>query len=117
MATTLRSRSATSAARARSFRIGGTLNSTTNINQLDPAFLGLGSALDDPVANPFFGNAAFGNFAGQATLPRGQLLRPYPQFGDVFARHVTSGRSRYDALRLELEKRFRGNWGARVNYT
>jgi hypothetical protein len=97
--------------------IGGTNDATTNINQLDPTYLALGDALDDPLPNPFQGDARFGNLSGQDTLPRGQLLRPFPQFGDVFARHVTSGRSRYDAFRFELEKRFRGNWGARVNYT
>jgi len=97
--------------------IGGTNNATTNINQLDPSFLGMGGALDDQLPNPFFGNDAFGAFSDDPTLSRGQLMRPYPQFGNVFARHVSSGRSTYNALRLELEKRFRGNWGARVNYT
>ena len=97
--------------------IGGTNNSTTNINQLDSSFLGLGSALDEQLPNPFFGNAAFGSLSSSETLPRGQLLRPYPQFQDVLARHVSNGRSTYNALRFELEKRFRGNWGARVNYT
>ncbi len=97
--------------------IGGTTNTQTNINQLDPAFLSLGDALDDQLPNPFFGNPAFGNLSGQETLPRGQLLRPYPEFGDVFARQVSNGRSNYNAMRLELEKRFRGNWGMRINYT
>ncbi|MGH9334102.1 MAG: hypothetical protein ACRD21_10170, partial [Vicinamibacteria bacterium] len=97
--------------------IGGTNDSQMNINQLDESFLGLGSALDEQVPNPFFGNPAFGDFATQETLPRGQLLRPYPQFRDVFARHVSDARSSYNALRFEFEKRFRGNWGARVNYT
>jgi hypothetical protein len=97
--------------------IGGPNDATTNINQLDESFLGLGSALDEQLPNPFFGNPAFGNFADRATLPRGQLLRPYPQFQDVFAHHVSNARSSYNAMRFEFEKRFRGNWGARVNYT
>jgi hypothetical protein len=97
--------------------VGGTNNSTVNINQLDPTFLSLGSSLDDQIANPFFGNSAFGSLANSETLPRGQLLRPFPQYTDVFARHVSDARSTYNALRLELEKRFRGNWGARINYT
>ena len=103
--------------RGSSLGIGGTNNATTNINQLDPSFLGMGDALNDQLPNPFFGNAAFGAFSDDATLARGQLLRPFPQFQNVFARHVSSGRSTYNALRLELEKRFRGNWGARINYT
>ncbi len=97
--------------------IGGTMSTRTNVNQLDSQFLNLGSALDDPLPNPFFGDERFGGLSGSPTLPRGQLLRPYPQFRDVLARHVSSGRSTYNALRVELEKRFRGNWGARVNYT
>jgi hypothetical protein len=98
--------------------IGGTNNSATNINQLDPDLVGqLGSSLNTQVPNPFFGNSAFGPISNSATVTRGQLLRPYPQYLDVFAQQVSSGRSRYDAIRLEVEKRFRGNWGARVNYT
>ncbi len=97
------------------FWIGGTGDSEVNINQLDPSFLSLGSALNDAVANPFFGNEAFGSLADNATLPRGQLLRPYPQFRDVWARHISEGKSIYNALRLEFEKKFR-TWGARVNY-
>ena len=97
--------------------VGGTNNATTNINQLDSQFLSLGGSLDDQLPNPFFGNPAFGNLAASPTLPRGQLLRPYPQFQNVFARHVSAARSTYNALRFEFEKRFRGNWGARINYT
>ncbi len=36
---------------------------------------------------------------------------------DVFAHQRSTGQARYDAVRLEVEKRFRGNWGARINYT
>jgi hypothetical protein len=97
--------------------IGGTADSEVNINQLDPQFLSLGAALNDLVANPFFGNAAFGSLASDPTIARGQLLRPYPQFRDIWAHHISAGKSRYDALRVELEKKFRGSWGARVNYT
>jgi hypothetical protein len=97
--------------------LGGTADSRVNINQLDPSFLSLGPALNEPVPNPFFGNSAFGSLGETATVARGQLLRPYPQFRDVWQHHNGEGRSRYDALRFEFEKRFRGNWGARVNYT
>ncbi|HEX9726092.1 MAG TPA: carboxypeptidase regulatory-like domain-containing protein [Vicinamibacteria bacterium] len=102
--------------RGSDLRVGGTGDGEVNINQLDPSFLSLGNALNDPVSNPFFGNSAFGSLADSATVPRGQLLRPYPQFRDVWARKLTDGESRYSALRLEFEKKFR-QWGARVNYT
>ena len=98
--------------------IGGTEDAVININQLPDSALALGEeALNAPVANPFHGDDRFGAFAGRETLPYAQLLRPYPHFRNVLARHVSAGRSFYNSLRMELEKRFRGSWGARVNYT
>ena len=97
--------------------IGGTNNSSININQLADQYLSLGDRLNDEYPNPFYGDSRFGGFSGAETLPLGQLLRPYPHFRNVFARHVSSGKSLYNALRVEFEKRFRGNWGARINYT
>ena len=97
--------------------IGGTNNAVININQLADQYLSLGDQLNEQYPNPFYGDSRFGSFAGAETLPLGQLLRPYPHFRDVLARHVSSGKSLYNALRMEFEKRFRGNWGARINYT
>ena len=39
------------------------------------------------------------------TLSRAQLLRPYPQFGNIIARHVTEGKSTYNAGVIEWSKR------------
>jgi hypothetical protein len=97
--------------------LGGTGDAAVNINQLDPQFLSLGSALLDQVPNPFFGVAGAGGFASLATIERGQLLRPFPQFRDVLARQVTEGRSRYDAMIVQLDKRVSGGWGGRFSYT
>ena len=97
--------------------IGGTRNSVININQLPDSHLALGARLNEPYPNPFHGNSQFGPFAHDETLPLGQLLRPYPHFRNVYARHVSSGRSLYHSVRLELEKRFSDRWGARINYT
>ncbi len=97
--------------------IGGTRNSVININQLSDPFLALGDRLNDQHRNPFHGDSRFGSFAGEPTLPLGQLLRPFPHFRNVYARHVTAGRSMYHSLRVELERRFGRAWGARVNYT
>lgn len=97
--------------------IGGTGDSRVNLNQLDPSYLALGSALNDPVPNPFFGDSRFGSLAESDTIAQGQLLRPYPQFKDIWQHHNGSGKSLYNAFRFEIEKRFRGNFGARVNYT
>ena len=100
-----------------SLPIGGTLNSVVNINQLADAYLPLGDRLNERRTNPFFGDTRFGSFAEAETLPLGQLLRPFPQFRNVYARHVSAGKSMYHGLRFELERRFSRAWGARLNYT
>jgi hypothetical protein len=51
------------------------------------------------------------------TVPRAQLLRPYPQFDALYALQQSEGRRRYDAAVFRLEKRFRNAFGGRVNYT
>lgn len=51
-------------------------------NQLNPQFLSRGAALDQQVANPFFGVFPSGVLAGR-TVPQQRLLRPHPQFTAV----------------------------------
>ena len=97
--------------------LGGSADVAVNINQLDPKYMALGTALNTQVANPFFGNASAGPFASAATLSRAQLLRPYPQFGNILARHVLEGKSRYNAAVVEWSKRPTHGWGGRVSYT
>ena len=97
--------------------VGGTLNSVVNINQLADGYLSLGERLNERHANPFFGDSRFGSFAETETLPLGQLLRPFPHFRNVYARHVSAGKSMYHGLRFELERRFSRAWGMRLNYT
>ena len=62
-----------------------------------------------------------GRRAGDArTVPLGQLLRPFPEFGDVTMFERTDGGKRqYHAVTLELEKRVcsRSWWGGRYSYT
>src|SRR5262249_3735987 len=103
--------------RSENLSVGGTNSNTVNINQVDPRNLSLGSALNDPVDNPMFGNAAFGALGRQRTVTRGQLLRPYPQFLDVLAHQVSAGFARYNSLVLQLKKRAARGWGADINYT
>jgi hypothetical protein len=98
--------------------LGGTVDTPVNINQLDPKYLALGSAvLNQQVANPFFGVAGAGAFATQATLSRGQLLRPFPQFGNINMLQVSEGVNRYNAAVIELSKRATHGWGGRFSYT
>ena len=52
-------------------------------------------------------------------MPLGQLLRPFPEFGDVTMFERTDGGKRqYHAVTLELDKRVsRSWWGGRYSYT
>jgi len=105
-------------ATGRSLGLGGSNDAVLNINQLDPSRLALGSALLEQVPNPFFGLPAGEGFAvTSATVQRRQLLRPFPQFGDILMRQSTLGRSQYHAAVIKAEKRLAGGWGGRVSYT
>jgi hypothetical protein len=99
--------------------LGGSNDFGLNINQLDPKYMALGSGLNATLPNPFQGNPAFTgtSFFTAATLSRAQLLRPYPQFGNILARRVTEGKARYNAGVIEWSKRMSHGWGGRVSYT
>ena len=76
------------------------------------------AALLADVPNPFFGIAGTGEFGRRATIQAGQLLRPFPQFGDVFEFERTAGGKRqYHAATVVLDKRIVGRWGGRLSYT
>jgi hypothetical protein len=56
------------------------------------------------VANPFAG--LLPGSLGAATVARSQLLRPFPQFGEVTYVGESVGKIWYDALQLSVEKRY-----------
>ena len=100
--------------RGTNLNLGGTGAGARNLNQLDPGVAAaLGSSVNDQVPNPMAG-LGLGNDG--ATISRGQLARPFPQFREIRTGGFIA-RSTYEAVSFNLEKRFRGNWGARVNYT
>ena len=105
-------------ATGRSLGLGGSNDAVLNINQLDPQYLSLGNSLLEPVPNPFFGLPAGQGFAVTSpTVQRRQLLRPFPQFGDILMRQSTLGRSQYHAAVFTAEKRVTNGWGGRISYT
>lgn len=96
-----------------------------NYNQLDPSLLTLQSGfanldaqLNAQVANLFFG--IFTNPTSNlrfATVQRKQLLRPFPQYGNVNAFRVPFGFSIYHGGTLKADKRFSNGMSFLVAYT
>jgi hypothetical protein len=78
-----------------------------NLNQLDPQYLSLGSALNQTVPNPFFGIVSTG-IHQSAQISRAQSLRPYPQFTDIIPLQNTGATSLYHALQISVNRRMRG---------
>ena len=103
--------------RSERLSLGGTSDATVNINQLDPQYLALGTALQQLVPNPFFGIAEFGNLSRSSTISRGQLLRPFPQFDNILMHRVNQAYARYNALVTRWNKRMTNGYALDVNYT
>lgn len=85
-------------------------------NQLPDQFLSQGSALLQQVPNPLYGIVTTGPLTSP-TVPRGQLLRPFPQFNSVNIRAVRIGDSIYHALQLKAERRFSNGLSLLAAYT
>jgi hypothetical protein len=87
-----------------------------NDNQLDPALLSLGSALDRQVTNPFYGRITSGVLAG-ATVPQHRLMRPFPQFNSVSRNGQTpGGNSSYNAMTTQVTQQFSGGLMMLISY-
>lgn len=56
------------------------------------------------------------NGVPNATIPRIQLLRPFPQYGNVFLFRPLIGESTYHALQINLQKRFSDGLSATASY-
>ena len=72
--------------------------------------------LSRAVPNPFAGLLP-GTPLNGATIPRAQLLRRFPQYQTVTYSRPLIGKSNYNALQVNLAKRFSDGWSALVNYT
>jgi hypothetical protein len=74
------------------------------INQVPSQYLGLGSALTQSVANPFFGAPGAAGVIGSATTTAAQLLMPYPEYGAI-SENTNVAHAKYDSLILKVQKR------------
>jgi hypothetical protein len=94
---------------------GRRLNSTLDLNQVNPSYLYLGSLLQQNITSPAVVAAGFSkpyaNFNGSLA----QALRPYPQFNGVFSRNSAQGATWYDSAQFKVERRF-GNWTLLSSY-
>ncbi|MDQ6760773.1 MAG: TonB-dependent receptor, partial [Acidobacteriota bacterium] len=67
------------ASRSNHLAPSGTSAGLINVNQLDPKYFAMGTALNSAVANPFFGRGGSGAI-GAATVAQYQLLLPFPEY-------------------------------------
>jgi hypothetical protein len=86
------------------------------LNQLDPQYLALGSALNQRVPNPFFGIVNNGVHLSP-TIARGQLLRPFPQFTNVQPLYDAGSNSIYHSWQNTFRRRFGNGFMFEGNYT
>jgi len=92
------------------------------INQLDQKYLTLGSTLGLPVTSAAAVaagvNAPYANFVNQfgssATVL--QALMPYPQYSSIFNNFDDTGSSLYNALQVQVEKRYTTGLSFLVSY-
>ncbi len=87
-----------------------------NINQLDPAYLSLGSSLNQSVANPMYGNGGV-VAVGNPTIARSQLLLPYPEFTTLTLSPSGTNKSMYTSAYLKVQRRFANGLTALATYT
>ena len=76
------------------------------INQLPDQNLSLGTALVQPVVNPFYGKVNSTSSLANPTISMGQLLLPYPQYTGLNIGGSGFGGSSYHSLQVKAQKRF-----------
>lgn len=86
------------------------------INQLTVEQLALGTQLQQSVSNPFQPFVRTGPLS-RPTVTRAQLLRPYPQFLNVYNFRPASGSSIYHAFQARADKRFSNGLTLLVAFT
>jgi len=86
---------------------------------LNPQFFSLGTAaLNQLVPNPLYGKiTSSGCQLQNATVPRQQLLRPFPHYCGVGDQAAPVGDSYYDALQMTYTHRFHAGFSVLASYT
>ncbi len=86
-------------------------------NQLDPKYMSLGAQLNKLVQNPFYGHPSAGGILAGPEVKQAQLLRPFPQFGELVGARDTGGRSWYNGLLVGVKKRMARGLQLEGSYT
>ena len=87
-----------------------------NIDQLNPQYLSLGSALNANVPNPLYQHGGLLN-VGNPTISRSQLLLPYPQFTSVTLLSSDTNKSSYNSVHAKIQRRFAQGMTVLATYT
>ncbi|MCX6616776.1 MAG: TonB-dependent receptor [Acidobacteria bacterium] len=88
-----------------------------DLNQLAPQYLSLGTALNQLVANPFYGYISGSGPLTQPQVMRSQLLRPYPHFLNLLALNLDAASSVYHSFQLRAQKQFSQGLTFMVSYS
>lgn len=96
-------------------------NYSYNLNMVDPRLIyQYKGATDQAVSNPFYGllppDKMPGTLATEQTVPVSQLLRPYPQYGDLNLNAWPGSSDHYYALQLKAERRMGNGIGFLLAY-
>ena len=94
---------------------GNRLNSTVDLNQVNPSYLYLGSLLQQSITAPAVVAAGFSKPYPSYTGTLAQALRPFPQFLNVFSRNSGQGQTWYDSATAKVSRRI-GNWQFLASY-
>jgi hypothetical protein len=85
------------------------------LDQLPDQYLNLGTALQNPVPNPYAGVVP--GSLGSATITQQQSLLPYPYYSGISVRNPHLGNSIYHAGLLTAQKRFSNGLTVLASYT
>ncbi len=94
---------------------------TINLNMADPRLSNIYKTdLTKQVANPFYNYGTVETFPGQlrrqATVAVSQLLRPYPQYGDINQTSTDFGKYRLQSLQVRLQRPFSKGYSFLASY-
>ncbi len=100
---------------------GRNLPYTKRFNLMDPQLnYTYRTQLTQRVANPFFGYLTADKFPGQlrnqAQVALGDLLKPFPQYGDVNQTNTPGVRERYNSFQLKAQRPFANGFNFVLSY-